>query len=146
MQNMYIRHAKFDRLFRCAVIFFIIASLLVYITCSVSNSNRFYFATQYNGESTLCAQYLSSSVSLHFDFAGEETLRSATSSYSNFNHSIMRSQKSSYQSNMIITMFLLTAILILFNNLRSYGYQVLPKQNFSSVRIARFIEHSDGKK
>lgn len=135
-----------SRFFRCTVIFVIIASMLLCITCNASSSNRFYFATSNNGESTLSAQYLSSSVAIHFDFAGEETLRSATSSYSSFNHSIMRSQRSSQQIYLFFIALLWAGAFIYFNTLRSYGYQVLPRQNFSSIRIARFIEHSDGKK
>lgn len=131
---------------RCTVIFCIIASLLLCIACNASSSNRFYFATSNNGESTLSAQYLSSSTSFHIDFAGEETLRSATSTYSNFNHSIIRSQRSNYQMFLFFAVLLWAGAFILSNTLRSYGYQVLPKQNFSSIRIARFIEHSDGKK
>lgn len=134
------------RLVQNIVIFFTITSILVCIACNVSDSNRFYFATSFNGESTLVQQYLASSASFQFDFAGEETIRSATSSYSNFNHSIIRGQKSSYQAYTILIAFLLTGILILLNSLRSYGYQALQEQNFSSVRIARFIEYSDGKK
>lgn len=133
-------------IFGRTVIFFLIASLLVCIACHAFNSNRFYFATSVNGESTLGAQYLAASSSFHFDFAGEETLRSATASYSNFNQSILRSQKNNYQSYMVLVIFLLNAISILTIILCSYGYQVLPKQNFSSIRIARYIEHSDGKK
>lgn len=140
MQNKKNRH------FQSAIIVFIISSLLVCIACNVSNSNRFYFATSVNGESTLGAQYLAASSSFQLDFAGEETLRSATSSYSNYNQSVMRSHRSNYHSNLIFAVFLISTILILTNNLRSYGYQILPKQNFSCIRIARFIEHSDGKK
>lgn len=140
MQNMK------SELFRCTVIFLIIASLFLCIACNASNSNRFYYATTNNGESTLNAQYLSSSASFHFDYAGEETLRSATSAYSNFNHSILRNQRGNYQIYLFFIAFLWAGAFILSNNLRSCGYQVLPKQNFSSIRIARFIEYSDGKK
>ena len=138
--------SKRNRLFQSAIIIFIIASLLLCIACNVSDSNRFYFATSVNGESTLGEQYLASFSSFHLDFAGEETLRSINSSYSNFNHSLMRSQRSTYQSYLIFFTFLLTSIFTISNNQRSYGCQILPKQNFSCIRIARFIEHSDGKK
>lgn len=137
---------KKSRLFQSVTIILVIASLLICIACNVSDSNRFYFATSVNGESTLGAQYLAASSSFQFDFAGEETLRSANSSYSDFNHSILRSHKSNYQSNLIFVFVLMSAILILTNNLRSYGYHICLKQCFSSVRIAGFIEHSDGKK
>lgn len=135
-----------NRYFRCSAIFVLIASILLCIACNASSSNRFYFATSNNGKSTLSSQYLSSSSAIHFDFAGEETLRSATSTYSNFNHSIMRNQRINYQIYLFFIAFLWADAYILFNILRSYGYQVLPKQNFSSIRIAKFIEYSDGKK
>lgn len=139
------QHKNF-RLFQSATILFIIASLLVCIACNVSESNRFYFATSVNGESTLGEQYLAASSSFQFDFAGEETLRSATSSYSNFTHSLMRSQRSNYHSYFILVFLLTYALFVLTNNLRSYGYEIIQKQNFSCIRIARFMEHSDGKK
>ena len=134
------------RLFQSTTIFFIIASLLVCIACNVSESNRFYFATSVNGESTLGEQYLSSSAPMQFDFAGEETIRSTASSYSNFTHSLIRNQGSRHYSYWILVYFLISAIFILTNILRSYSYTLVPKQNFSCIRIAKFIEHSDGKK
>ena len=134
------------RFTRCSVIFFLITSLLLCIACNALSSNRFYFATSNNGQSTLNAQYLSSSSAITIDFAGEETLRSATSSYSNFNHSILRSQRNSQQIYLFIAVFLLANAIFLSNLLRSYSYQFLPQQNFSAIRIARFIEQSDGKK
>ena len=139
------QHKKY-RLFLSATIFLIIASLLVCIACNVSESNRFYFATSANGESTLGEQYLASSSSFQYDFAGEETLRSATSSYSNFAHSLIRNQGSRHHSYWLFMCFLLNAIFISTNILCSYSYEVVPKQNFSCMRIAKFIEHSDGKK
>lgn len=139
------QHKKY-RLFQSATIFFIIASLLVCIACNVSESNRFYFATSENGECTLGEQYLASSASFQYDFAGEETIRSATSSYSNFAHSLIRNQGSRHHSYWIFMCFLFSATFILTNFLRSYGYAFVPKQNFSCIRIAKFIEHSDGKK
>lgn len=138
--------AKKSRLFRSATILFIIASLLFCIACNVSESNRFYFATSVNGHSALGEQYLASSASFQYDFANEETLRSTSSSYSNINHSLLRTQRNNYQSHFILAFLIVTAILILTNNLRSYGYHLVPKQCFSSVRITGFIEQSDGKK
>ena len=134
------------RLFEVATIVLIIASLLICITCNVSESNRFYFATPVNGECTLGEQYLASSSSFQYDFAGEETIRSTTSANSNLNHSLMRTQQNNSQSQMLFAILLVAAILILTNNLRSYGYLLFQKKSFSSVRIAGFIEHSDGKK
>lgn len=137
---------KKSRLFKSATILLIIASLLFCIACNVSENNRFYFATSVNGHSTLGEQYLATSSSFQYDFAGEETIRSTTSSCSNINHSLLRTQRNNNQPHIILAMLLVTAILILTNNLRSYGYHIVPKQCFSSVRIAGFIEHSDGKK
>lgn len=134
------------RLFQSATILFIIASLLVCISCNISESNRFYFATSVNGESSLGEQYLGVATSFQYDFAGEETLRSATSSYSNFTHSLFRNHGSRFHSYWTLVCFLISAIFILTNILRSYGYQLMPKPNFSCIRIAKFIEQSDGKK
>ena len=137
---------KNRRLFQSAIAFLIIASFFICIACNISESNSFYFATSVNNETTLGAQYLVSSASFDFDFAGEETLRSASSSYSSITHSLMRSQRNPLHSYMQF-LFLLTGVFfILTNNLRSYGYQDLPRQYFSCLRIAKFIEHSDGKK
>ncbi len=135
-------------LFRRMVIFTLIASILICIACNVSDSNRFYFVTQSEGVASLSTQYVDASTSFHFDFAGEETLRGVSSSYSNFNHSMVRSLRSSSHSFDMLVVVLMAAILFLLNNLCSYayGYQVLLKKNFSSIRIAGFIEQSDGKK
>lgn len=135
-----------SRIFRSATIIFIIASLLICIACNVFESNRFYFATSVNGESTLGAQYLAGSSSFQYDFAGEETIRSTSSSQSVLNHSMLRSHRNHNQSQIILAMLFVTAILILTNILRSYGFLLCQEHCFSSVRIAGFIEHSDGKK
>ena len=135
-----------SRTFRSVTIILVITSLLICIACNVFESNRFYFATSVNGESTLGCQYLADSSSFQYDFAGEETLRSATSSQSNLNHSLLRAQRNHNQSQIILALFLVTAILILTNILRSYGFLFCQEKCFSSVRIAGFIEHSDGKK
>ena len=135
-----------NRRLQCVIILFIIASSLICLACNASDSNRFYFATSFNGESSLNAQYLASTNSFHLDFAGEETLHSASSSYSNLSYSIVRSHRNVYSFVFILMACLLNSILILSGTLCSYGYQFLQKQSFSSVRIAKFIEHSDGKK
>ena len=137
---------KKSRLFKSATILLIIASLLFCIACNVSENNRFYFATSVNGHSTLGEQYLAASSSFQYDFAGEETIRSTSSSYSNITNSLLRTHRNNYQSHIILAMLVVAAILILTNNLRSYGYHIISEQCFSSVRIAGFIEHSDGKK
>lgn len=137
---------KKSRTSRSVTIILVITSLLICIACNVFESNRFYFATSVNGESTLGAQYLAGSASFQYDFAGEETLRSTTSSQSTLNHSLLRTQRNYNQSQIILALLLVTAILILTNILRSYGVWLCQEKCFSSVRIAGFIEHSDGKK
>lgn len=133
-------------LFKSATILLIIVSLLFCVSCKAFEGNRFYFATSNNGVGTLNLQYLASTSSLQFDFAGEETLRSATSSYSNFNQTLIRSQRITSPIQFIFALIPMAAVLVLTNILRSYGCQIMPRRNFSSIRIARFIEHSDGKK
>lgn len=134
------------RLLNRLICLFIIASLLLCIACNLSKSNRFYLATPTSNQIATTEQILDSSASFHVDFAGEETLRSASSSYSNFNHSFMRTQRSSNQTYVMMFTFLLACIFIFTNTLRFYGYKGVLKQNFSSVCIARYMEHSDGKK
>lgn len=134
------------RFFKSATILFIIASLLVCIACSVSESNRFYFATTQNGESTFGTQYLASSPSFQYDFAGEETLRNTSTTFSSLTRSIVRIQRNNYLYNIIFTCFLICELFFLKTTLCSYSYADKQKPNFASLRIARFIEQSDGKK
>ncbi len=92
------------------------------------------------------SQIMSISSTFELDYAGEETLRSTSSSYSNFNQSLMRSQRNSYASYLYLCSILFVFICFFLSNLRSYGYTVLLKQDLSSIKIARYMEHSDGKK
>lgn len=133
-------------LLKPVTIIILIISLLFCIPCKSLEGNRFYFVTSNNGIDTLNLQYVDSDSSIHFDLAGEETLRSITSSYSSFNQTLMRTWLGSNQTLFFLIFVLITGVLILTNTLRSYGCQLYQKQSFSSVRIAKFIEHSDGKK
>ncbi len=146
MQNMKNGFLRKRKLFEATLILFLIASLIICIACKMSDSNRFYFATTENNEMSLEAQYLNSSSAFHFDFAREESLRSATQSYSNMNYSTPRNSRSGYQAHLMFLVFLLVSTFVILNHLRSYGYFILQKENFSSICITKFIEQSDGKK
>lgn len=146
MQRIINQFSKPGKLFKSIACILIIASLLICVACNLSKSNRFYLATPTSNQLITTEQFLDSSASFHIDFAGEETLRSASSSYSNFNHSFMRSQRNNNLSYLLLFTLVLAFIFIFTNTLRSYGYRGVLKQNYASVCIARYMEHSDGKK
>lgn len=146
MQNIILKHFTSSKMLKCFIILFTIASILACIACSLLENSRFYFVADTNGSVSLNSQYMASSSVADMNFAGEETIRSANASYSSFLFSTLRTQRISQNFLSFLCAFLLVAILIFTNTLRFYGYKILPTQGYSSIRIAGFIEHSDGKK